>query len=253
PFESGLMKMIAIGLGKRDQPEIIHAHGAAGLRRFIPEVARYKISHAPIRMGIALFEDGHEHLRAVRACPAAEIETSEKAWLDEVRASAPGLPFDKIDLLIVEQIGKDISGAGLDTRVIGRMIIPGEAEPERPRIARIIALDLTEATHGNGVGTGLCDFVPRKLVDKINWDVTYTNGIVSGFLQRCFLPIVTADEKAAVDAAISTLSLIPPDRLRVVRIRSTLHLDTMLCSPALLEEAEGRPDLCRLDGDPMMI
>ncbi|HET6382190.1 MAG TPA: lactate racemase domain-containing protein [Armatimonadota bacterium] len=253
PLESGLMKMIAIGLGKRDQPERIHAYGSPGLRRHIPEVARYKIEHAPIKMGLALFEDGYERLRAVRACAAADIEANERMWIEEVRELAPRIPFDSLDLLIVEQIGKDISGAGLDTRVIGRMLIPGEPEPDRPRIERVIALDLTEATHGNGVGTGLCDFVPRRLVDRINWDVTYTNGIVSGFLQRCFLPIVLEDEKACVDAALSTLSRIPFEDLRIARIRSTLHLDTLLCSEALLRDLAANADLSRVDAPPLVL
>jgi hypothetical protein len=253
PIESGLMKMVAIGLGKREQPEAVHSFGAAGLRKHIPEVARFKLQHAPIRMGLALFEDGHKRLQSVRACLAEEIETNERRWIEEVRSSAPGIPFDSLDLLIVEEIGKDVSGAGLDTRVIGRMIIPGEPEPDRPRIERIVALNLTEATHGNGVGTGLCDFVTRRLVDSIDWDVTYTNTLVSGFLQRGFTPMVMNDERSAIDAALFTLSRKPIGEVRIVRIRSTLYLDRLLCSAALLPEVDRDPRLSRLDGPPFLV
>jgi hypothetical protein len=253
PLESGLMKMIAIGLGKRDQPEIVHAYGAAGLRQFIPEVARYKIDHSTIRLGLALFEDGYEQLRAVRACRAMDIESCERKWIEEVRSLAPCIPFDELDLLIVDLIGKDISGAGMDTHVIGRILIPGEPDLPRPRIERIVGLDLSEATHGNAVGLGLCDFVTRRLVDAADWHATYTNGIVSGFIQRCFVPVVMPDDRSAIDAALFTLSRKPLEDLRIVRIRSTLHLDRLYCSRALLPLVESSPDMIQDPGPPVVI
>ena len=251
PFESGLMKMISIGLGKRDQAEVIHAHGTSGLRTLVPEVARFKIEHSPIRMGLALFEDARDQLTEVRACRAADIEANEKKWLEEVRRNAARLPFETIDLLIVDRVGKDISGAGMDTRVIGRMLIPGEPEPDRPQIERIVGLDLTEATHGNAIGVGLCDVVTRRMVDKIDWNATYINSIVSNAPQRGFVPIVMPDDRSAIDTALTLLSRKSVLEMRIVRISSTLDVENLFCSEALL--VEDSPTLTRVDGEPVWV
>jgi hypothetical protein len=243
PYESGLMKMITIGLGKRVQAESIHAHGAWGLRTLIPEVARVKIARSPIRIGLALVEDGYDQTTQIVGLSAEEISDREPELLLRSKELMPGLPFDDIDLLIVDRSGKEISGAGMDTNVLGRKRIPGEPEFERPRVERVILRDLTEETHGNGIGVGLADFVTQRLVDKIDWNVTNINSMVSGFLLRSMLPVVCPTDQAAVDAAYFMLRRKSPEEVRVLRIRDTLHLEHVWISDAFLSEAREHPRL----------
>jgi hypothetical protein len=249
PYESGLMKMITIGLGKRVQAESIHAHGAWGLRTLIPEVARVKIARSPIRIGLALVEDGYDQTCQIVGLRAEEISDREPELLLRSKELMPGLPFDDIDLLIVDRSGKEISGAGMDTNVLGRKRIPGEPEFERPRVERVILRDLTEETHGNGIGVGLADFVTQRLVDKIDWNVTNINSMVSGFLLRSMLPVVSPTDQAAVDAAYFMLRRKPPEEVRVLRIRDTLHLEHVWISDAFLPEAREHPRL-EVSGQP---
>ncbi len=248
PYESGLMKMIAIGLGKRAQAESIHAHGAWGLRTLIPEVAAVKMARSPIKLGLALIEDGYDQTCRIVGLPAEEIAAREPELLLHAKEVMAGLPFDEIDLLIVDRAGKEISGAGMDTNVLGRKRIATEPEFERPRVERLILRDLSDETHGNGVGVGLADFVIRRVVDKIDWEVTNINSMVSGFLQRSMLPVVCPTDQAAVDAAYFMLRRKPPEEVRVLRIRDTLHLEHVWVSDSFLPEAQGHPRLEVADG-----
>jgi hypothetical protein len=247
PYESGLMKMITIGLGKRVQAESIHAHGAWGLRTLIPEVAKVKIARSPLRIGLALVEDGYDQTTQIVGLRAEEIADREPELLLRSKELMPGLPFDDVDLLIVDRSGKEISGAGMDTNVLGRKRIPGEPEFERPRVERVILRDLTEETHGNGIGVGLADFVTQRLVEKIDWNVTNINSMVSGFLLRSMLPVVSPTDQAAVDAAYFMLRRKSPEAVRVLRIRDTLHLEHVWVSEAFLPEAREHPRLEVMD------
>jgi hypothetical protein len=247
PYESGLMKMIAIGLGKRAQAESIHAYGAWGLRTLVPEVARAKMTLAPIRLGLALIEDGYDQTCQIVGLRAEEFSDREPALLQRAREVMAGLPFDEIDLLIVDRIGKEFSGAGMDTNVIGRKRIDREPEFERPRVERLIARDLSEETHGNAIGIGLADFIIQRIVDKIDWHATNTNSMVSGFLQRSQVPVVCPTDQAAVEAAYFMLRRKPPEEVRVLRIRDTLHLEHVWISESFLPEARQHPRLELID------
>ena len=198
PWESGLMKMIAIGLGKRAQAESIHAYSAWGLRNLMPEIARAKLRRAPILGGLAILEDAYDQTSEIVGLPAAAIETEEPRLLERVKQQMARLPFEELDLLIVDRLGKEISGTGMDTNVIGRKRIPGEPEFESPRIERILVRDLTPETHGNAIGVGLADIVTQRLADQIDWPVTNTNSLVSGFTQRSMLPTVAANDREAL-------------------------------------------------------
>jgi hypothetical protein len=243
PVESGLLKMITIGLGKRAQAESVHAYGSWGLRELIPEVGRAKIRLAPILMGLAILEDGYDQTCALVGVPAERIEAEEPTLLQRAKEYAPRIPFDELDLLIVDRIGKEISGCGMDTNVIGRKRIPGEPEFERPRIERLIARDVTEESHGNAIGIGLADFITQRLHEKIDWHVTNTNAMVSGFLARSMVPVVCPTDQAAVDAALFTLRRKRPQDVRAMRISDTLHLEHLQISEALLPEARAMPQV----------
>ena len=237
PLESGVIKMIAIGLGKKAQADLIHAYGAPGLRTYIPEVARIALASAPIALGIATLENGYEETAELHAWEPEEIEAGERRLLARNKRLLPRLPFDEIDVLIVDRMGKEISGTGMDTNVLGRVRIAGEPELPRPRVQHVIVLDLTDASHGNAIGIGLADLTTERVVAKIDRRATYINGITSGFFERGKIPITLPTDREAVETALERL---PPERRRaprVARILDTLHLDQFEATPALVAEA----------------
>lgn len=237
PIESGLVKMIAIGLGKKAQADLIHSYGAAGLKKYIPLVARVTIAHAPIALGIATLENGLDETAEIHGFEPDQIEAGERRLLARNKQRLPRLPFNTIDVLIVERMGKEISGTGMDTNVLGRYRIPGEPEPKSPNIRFVIVLDLTDASHGNAIGVGLADLTTERLVAKIDRQATYVNGLTSGFLERAKIPITLPTDRAAIAAAFDRLSPEQRARPRVARVRDTLHIAAFEASPALLDEA----------------
>jgi hypothetical protein len=151
----------------------------------------------------------------------------------------PRLPVDRLDVLIVDRMGKDISGVGIDTNIIGRMRIRGQPEPDRPDIAMIVVADLTAASHGNAAGMGLADITTRRMFEKIDFGVTNTNVVTSGFLERARMPVVADTEAQAVEWAVRGCGPIRQGEERVIRIRDTLHLDELYVSHAVLAEIAG--------------
>src|SRR5262249_54675474 len=152
-------KMITIGLGKRAEAEAVHAYGVWGLCELMPEVARAKLKLAPVLGGLAILEDGLDQTTEIVGLPAERIADQEPRLLSRAREHMARLPFQELDLLIVDRMGKEISGTGMDTNVIGRRKIWGEPEWESPRIERIILRDMTEGSGGNGTGIGLADII----------------------------------------------------------------------------------------------
>lgn len=248
-LESGLMKMTCIGLGKKAQADLVHSYGARGLRKYIPLVARVTLARAPILLGVATLENGYEQTAEIVVFPANEIEAGEKRLLRKNKRTYPGLPFDDLDVLVVDRIGKEISGTGMDTNVIGRIRIPGEPEPARPRIRTIVALSLTEASHGNAVGVGLADLISKRLRDQLDEGATAVNVITSGFLDRGKVPLTLPDDRTAIETALSRLPPAARQRPRLVRILDTLHVAEFDVSEALLDEVAAHPRL-RIIGAP---
>ena len=235
-IESGLMKMLCIGLGKKAQADLVHSYGAPGLKKYIPLVARVTLARAPILLGVASLENGYEQTAEIATFEASDIEEGEKRLLRKHKRTYPGLPFDDIDVLVVDRIGKEISGTGMDTNVIGRIRIPGEPEPTRPRIRTIVALSLTEASHGNAVGLGLADLISRRLRDQMDDEVTAINVVTSGFLDRGKVPVVLPNDRAAIETALLRLPPASRQRPRLIRIKDTLHIGEFDVSEALLDE-----------------
>jgi Lactate racemase N-terminal domain len=242
--ESGLLKMTAIGLGKERGASLVHSYGVRGLRDFIPEIAQAALEKINLLAGFATVEDGYHRLVHLEAFRAGEIAAGERRLLDMARSLSPSLPVDDIDVLIVDQIGKEISGAGMDTNVIGRWFIEGEPEPDRPRIKAIVVLDLTDATHGNATGIGLADFTVRRVMDKIDFALTTKNIFTSGFLQRGRIPLVFETDAEAIDAALFHVFRANPQarpNARVMRIRNTLELEELWITPNLIDEVKAAP------------
>jgi hypothetical protein len=244
PLESGLHKMLAIGLGKEKAATLLHSRGPDGLRDDMPEVARALLAKVPFLAGFGVVEDGTHRPVALRGLAAAELEAGERELLDLARSLAPALPFADLDVLVVDRMGKDVSGTGMDTNVIGRLRIPGKPEPASPRIRAIVACDLTEATHGNALGMGLADFTTRALAGKVDFRLTAKNVLASGFIERGRLPLVLDDAAEALRAALAHVFRDRPqerDGARVVGIGSTLELEEFRVSESLIAEARKLP------------
>lgn len=234
--ESGLCKMMVVGLGNPAGAANLHRFGVKGLREFIEPMANVVLSNSPIVYGIGIIENAFEQTADIVGIEPGDIPQKEAELLIQSKTMLPGLPFEHLDVLIVDSMGKGYSGTGMDTNVIGRLRIHGEPEPESPRIERIVVLDLAESSHGNANGIGLADFTTRRLLDKIDWKSTYLNNLSSTFVQRAMIPIVAESDEEAIRLSIRSLGLKDPDQLRIVRIPNTLHLEHIWVSGALLNE-----------------
>jgi len=233
--ESGVVKMLSIGLGKHRQATEMHTYGVTGLRDHIPRVAKKVVESGKILAALALLEDGYEQTADLSFAVGMDIFRMDSEFLERSREMTARLPFDEIDVLVIENMGKDISGTGMDTNVIGRIRIDGQTDTP-PSVQSIVVLDLTPASHGNALGVGLADITTKKLADKIDWGVTYQNVMTSGFLSRGFLPIVMESEREAIQLALNTCGCKQVDTLKMVRIKNTLDLSSAQVSTALLNQ-----------------
>lgn len=243
PFESGLMKMMTIGLGSHRGATIAHSKGAQGLANVIPAWGKAILEKAPILMGLAIIENAYDETSQLVALKPDEFFSGEPKLLEEARQAMPRILVQGIDLLIVEEVGKDISGTGMDTNVVGRMMLPGIKEPEVPGVARIVVLDLTERTHGNASGIGLADIITRRLLDKIDFKPTYANVFTTTFLNRAYIPVIMESDREAIAAALRVQGLEDPVQARVVRIKNTLSMAEIQISAPLLNEFGSHPQL----------
>jgi hypothetical protein len=251
PYESGLMKMIAIGLGKRDEADALHAHGTRGLRDLMPQVARQVLARGNVALGVAVVENRADQTMAVEAIPAARIPDVEPRLLALARAHQPRLPVDELDVLLVDRMGKDISGCGMDTNVIGRIMINGEPDPPCPRVRMIACHALTEASHGNATGMGLADVVTHSFARAVDPESTRMNVVTSGFLLRGKLPVVADDDRHAWELCLRGAGVTDEaaSAVRAARIIDTLHCDDLWVSDVVLADLAGDPRLTVLARD----
>jgi hypothetical protein len=251
PHESGLVKMAVIGIGKRTQADAMHSFGVRGLRDLIPLATRHLIAAGRVWGGVGVVENALDETMLIEAIPADRLLARETELLAVARANMPRLPVDDLDVLIVDRMGKDISGCGMDTNILGRLRIAGQSEPESPRIWSIVVCDLTEASHGNAAGIGLADVITERLRSKVDRAATHMNIATAGFLERGKIPVTAATDAGAFDLAVRYCCTPPMEKLRVIRIRDTLHLGEILVSPAVARELAGREDV-ELHGDPVL-
>lgn len=236
---SGLAKMLAIGLGKKAGAETLHAAGPAHIEQRIRDVAQALVSTAPVIGGLALLEGSRHELRQVAYVEPAGIGgEAEMELLAVARTWEARLPLDQVDVLIVDEIGKDKSGTGMDTNVIGRRLIHHVPEPATPRVTNIVALALTTASDGNATGLGLADFVPAELLDSVDLVKTYANSLTAGLqgVQRAQIPIVLATARDAIGAALLTSGVPEVGRVRAVRMHDTLSVDDLMVTESLVDE-----------------
>ncbi|UFJ41410.1 nickel-dependent lactate racemase [Brevibacillus humidisoli] len=233
-IESGLLKMAAIGLGKHKQALLLHGHGLHGIRDIMPDVGRVVLEKAKVLCGVGIIENAFEQTAKIEAIPTKQIPEREPILLRESAELMPKLPVEEIDILHVGEIGKNYSGTGMDTNIIGRLRIHEAQEPASPQIRYIIASDLSEASHGNALGIGLADLTTQRLFDKIDFKSMNENVITSTFLLRAAIPIVLPNDREALTVALRANWGIEPDQAKIVRIPNTLHLEYLYVSEALL-------------------
>jgi len=243
-IESGLFKMMTIGLGKLKGATQYHrASVNQGYETVITAVGREVLAKVRIGFGLGIVENGYDETAKVEAFAAADLEAGERRLLKEAREWMARLPFSPIDVLVVEEMGKNISGSGMDTNVIGRPSNPHEPFPSDPKILWIVALDLTDESYGNAIGIGNADFATRQLVDKIDMKPTLINCITACQPNGAKVPATYDSDREAVETALSCIGLISPERARVIRIKNTLMLGEIECSEAFLPAIAQRPDL----------
>lgn len=244
-IESGLMKMITIGLGKQKGAEMIHWNRSGGYHKLMPAAARLIMEETPILLGLAVVENARHEIAVVKALEPDEIEEEELKLLERAKELMARIPLKEVDVLIVEEIGKNISGVGMDTNVIGRFWLPGETEPRTPKIKRIVVLDLSEKTHGNAIGIGLADVTTKRVVSKIDYDATYVNCLTAGHIETGKTPPFLPNDRDAIATALRTCGPIDPERAKVVRIKNTLELERFWVSESLAEMVHSDPELSR--------
>jgi hypothetical protein len=241
PIESGLTKMITIGLGKQKGADACHALGFGHMARNIVDMVEIKLAKAPILFGVATVENAYDKILKIVAVPAEDIVETEKLLLAEAKENMPAILFNPLDVLVVDQMGKEFSGTGMDPNITGRAGTPFLATTQQ--VARMAVLDLTKKSGGNATGIGLADVCTRRLFDKIDFDPTYANHLTSTALSGAKIPVIMDADRLAIQAAVKTCNAPDPTRLRLVRVRNTLHLDRVLISDFLVDEAERHPDV----------
>lgn len=247
--ESGLYKMLAIGFGKHRGAATIHSYGFEQFHKLIPEIGQYILDHTQVAFGIAIVENAAEDPALIEALTPQEMPEREPELLEKAKAWMGRILFDEFDVLIVDEIGKNISGDGMDPNVTGRYPMPFVTGG--PSIQKIVVLDLTEETHGNACGIGAADVISQAALDKIDFFATYTNAVTSTVLSAVRLPVVMSTKEKAVALALHTVNGVTPKEAKVVRIENTLELDTIWISDALLEEAKHRDDIELIERAPL--
>jgi hypothetical protein len=234
-YESGLIKMITIGLGKQFGAEICHADSFKYMEQNITSIAKVVLEKGKIIFGLATLENAYDQTRRIEAVPAERFFAEEPALLEEAKEHMPAILFPEFDVLIVDEIGKNISGDGMDPNITGTFCTPyasGGANKQRT-----VVLDLTEETHGNACGLGMADFSVQKAFDKMDFEKTYPNSLTSTVTGPAKIPMIMANDKLAIQAAVQTCNKIDYHNPRIVRIKNSLQIGEIYISASLLAAA----------------
>jgi hypothetical protein len=248
-IESGLLKMIAIGLGKAIGAARYHAAFARwGYEPIIREIAALMFARLPIIAGLAVVEDNRGGTHALEALPTNGIVAGEQRLLRRARELMPKLPFAALDLLIVDRMGKNFSGSGMDTNVTGRAVDGRSQKVPQPVIGQLFVRELSEESDGNATGIGLADFCTRRVAGAIDWDATYLNALTAAHPACARLPVVCDNDRDAIRHALNAAGVQDAAHARIARVRDTLHIETFAASHAALAEMQndGRYEV----GDP---
>ena len=250
PCESGLAKMLTIGLGKQKGADSCHAYSFKHMAEHVVKMAKIKIESCNVLFGIATIENAYDKVSKIVAVPAEKIIEDEQPLLIEAKGKMPRILFDQLDVLIVDQIGKEISGDGMDPNITGRYPTPYASGGAN--VTKVVVLGLTPQTHGNANGMGAADFTSQKLFNQIDYDSTYANCLTSTVCTPSRIPVIMKSDREAILAAVKTCNNHDISKAKVVRIKDTLHLSEIYISEAMLEEAKANPAI-EICGQPELI
>ena len=245
-YESGMAKMNVIGLGKQKGADFCHQQGMANMGANLEKIGRVSVRESNLLFSLGLIENGNDNTVKILAVPAGEIMDREPALLEEAKSYLPSIPFRDLDVLLVDEFGKDITGTGMDSNIIQRFT--SDSMPSRPFIKRLVTLRLTENSDGNASGFGLADISIRKVFESMSFEKTYPNSLTARTVNGCRIPMIMENDFDAVRAGVKTAPAVDYDAIRMVRIRNTLRLEEMEISEALLAEAQANPRLTVCSG-----
>jgi hypothetical protein len=235
-IESGLCKMLVVGLGKQKGAESCHSMGFKYLEKNIIKMVDIILKKTSVLFAVATVENAYDRISRIEVIKKDEILETDKYLLMEAKRNMAKIYFNDIDVLIIDRIGKDISGDGMDPNITGRYPTPFAFGG--PNVSKMVVLDLTEHTYGNANGMGTADFTTKRLADKVNFEATYVNGLTSTVVKPTHLPTVLESDRQAIQAAIKTCNAFDISSARIVRIKDTLHLDEIYISESLVTEAK---------------
>ena len=241
--ESGLIKMLSIGLSKHVGATALHFHGMGKFHALLPAASRIFIANTKILFGIGMIENANEKMMHIEFILAEDFFDRDAALLKLAKGSIPQLLLEEIDVLVVDEIGKNISGAGLDPNVTGRTSSNLPGFDSRPPIQRIIVRDLTDVTEGNATGLGVADVITQRVVEKMDWTKTYLNVVTAGVLDGAKLPIVADTDRDAIGIGIRGCPGVISDKARIARIKNTLEMTVIWASETMIPEIENNPRL----------
>ena len=244
-IESGLHKMMLIGLGKHKGAALYHqAIVHYSFDRIIRSVGQQVIDQCGVLLGLGIVENQYDQTALLKGVAPEEFVEREKELLVLAKKWMPRLPFDHVDLLIVDEIGKNISGAGMDTNVVGRKFHDNHAaEKEYPKVTRILVRGLTPETHGNASGIGTAEYAHRRAVEEMDREITYINCMTGNHPSGAHIPLYFDTDQICIEKALQTVGLREPGEERIMRIHNTLDLGELLVSEAYRAEVEAREDL----------
>ncbi|MRH45133.1 DUF2088 domain-containing protein [Aquibacillus halophilus] len=244
PVESGIMKMISIGLGKQKGAEACHQLGFKHMAEHVPAMAKIIIDKMPILFAVATVENAFDKVAKIDVLLPDEIEEKEIELQKLAKESLPKLFFEKIDVLVIDEIGKNISGDGMDPNITGRY--PTPYAYGGPDVTKMIVLDLTEETEGNANGVGTADFTTQRLVDKMDREATYANGLTSTVVGPTHISTTLPNDYQAIQAAIKTCNILDFTKVKMVRIKNTLDIGEIEVSESLLDHVKEHPNMTQV-------
>lgn len=242
PNESGLIKMITIGLGKQQGADACHARGWSEMARLVTEMAQVKLAKTPILFGVATYENAEDRVAEIATLAATEMLEAEQKLLVKSKKALPRILVNPIDVLIVDQLGKEFSGSGMDPYVTGRAATR-YLTGLQAMVASLAVLDVSDYSHGNCSGMGIADITTRRLFNKIDFNHTYANTLTSRAPNSSKIPLIMDNDLLAIKAAIQVCAVPEMDKLRIVRIPNTGHIDKIMVSQALMDEVRHHPDM----------
>lgn len=251
-YESGLLKMMAIGMGRHKGALAVHQHPLADMPMLLPKIAEVYLKKAPIVFGVAVLENAYDQTAEIVAVPAVKMISEEKGLLAKAKQYMPKIIPQKLDLLLVNEMGKNISGSGMDPNITGRAASKAPQKFNAPQIERLVVLGLTKETKGNACGIGVADVTTKRVFDEINLDYTYANVVTSKVLDSAKIPIVMPNDKEAIHTALTTCYNINFDNPRVAWIKNTLELENILVSESVLADLQGNSQI-EVTGEPIEV